>query len=466
MMFLTADTSDVAVVTDKSAGSLTKRFYRIGVITPTPTPTPTITPTQTPNPSNPPTPTPGSISTPTPTATPLFIPPVGVLTPTPTIGPLETNAAPIVSAGVNKIASVNETVHLLGTASDDGRPTTGQLTTYWTIHGGASPLAPANPSQVNTTITFAEPGTYLARLTASDSELSTSAEVTITVTTGTSQQVPSARSTRGTEFWIAFPGIGYQLIPSPTGVERPTAGGTNSRSNQEPDTLTPIKDAVATLYLIIAAEQGATGTVQVPGLSSLQSFTIAPGATKKINLPPQAMINVNDYVENKGVFVNTDQPVTVFAVARRDLVSQSEPGFPNPFAPRMADSLTAWLVHPTPSLGLAYRVVAPGTFFGSGFTIVATDDNTTVTIDLVVSYGRRTAGVPYQFVLQRGQTYQFRTDFPVYGEETGSTITADKPIAVIGGNDFRPFSNLYAWGNSNPFDYGNPYATQLSPIAV
>src|SRR5262249_18315704 len=186
------------------------------------------------------------------------------------------------------------------------------------------------------------------------------------------------------------------------------------------------------------------------------------------NVPAGAMLRANDFVENKGVFVSTDRPVTVFAVARRDVISQIWPGFPdwNATQPTLADSLTAWLVYPTPSLGNAYRVVAPGTFYGSGFTIVATEDNTTVTIDLVVSFGIRTAGVPYQIVMQRGQTYQSRTNAPTYGEETGSLINSDRPIAVIGGNDFRPTFRFGVGTSTNPYDFGNPLATQMSPIPI
>src|SRR5262249_18710164 len=153
-------------------------------------------------------------------ATPLFIPPVGVLTPTPTLGPLDTNAPPVVSAGASKVASVGEAVQLVGTATDDGKPVTGQLTTYWTIFGGASPPSPANPSQLSTTATFTQAGAYVARLTASDSELSASSEITITIVDSGDSIPPSARSTRGTEFWVAFPGIAYQIIPTPTPIER------------------------------------------------------------------------------------------------------------------------------------------------------------------------------------------------------------------------------------------------------
>ncbi len=461
---MTADVGQfAAVMSDSDAGTRPQRFYRVTVtaLPPTPTPTPTVVPTPTPTfTSTPtPTPTPGG-PTPTPTPTAIFIPPVGVLTPTPTLGPLAPNAPPVVSAGNNKVVGVNETVNLVGTATDDGKPVGGQLTTYWTILGGATPPSPANPSQLSTTVTFTQPGTYLARLAVSDSELSALSEITITVVAGADSIPPSARSTRGTEFWIAFPGVGYNIIPTPTFADRPAQSGSKSPSSYQPNYVVPV-DYPPKLYLIIAAEEGATGTVQVPGMSSLQSFSIAPGGTTRVNVPSLAMIYQNDYVENKGVFVTSDRPVTIFAVGRRDVLFGPLGWVTPPAGKGPEDILAAWLVYPTPSLGVAYRVVAPGTFLGSGFTVVATDDNTTVTIDLVVSYDRRTAGVPYQLVLQRGQTYQFRTGSPTYGEETGSLITADKPIAVIGGNDYRPFYDIIGLFI---FDFANSFASQLPPI--
>ncbi len=461
LQVMTADADQVsATIKDFSASAQSQRFYQVTVsgAAPTVTPTPTVVPTPTPVPTvtATPTPTPGLGPTPTPTATAPFIPPVGPLTPTPTLGPLASNAAPLVSAGSNKLAVVNQTVQLVGTATDDGKPIGGTLTTYWTIVGGPVPVTPSNPSQLNTTVAFSEPGSYTARLTASDSELSISSEATITVSARPDLAFSSARSTRGTEFWIAFPGIGYNVIPTPTFVERPAMKGAGSGAR--PDTLTPITDAIPNLSVLIAAEQGATGTVQAPGLSWSQSFTIAPGATMRISVPAAAMVSSNDYIENKGVFIQCDRPVTVFAIGRRDLYSQKNPAFPagDVFQPRLADSVAAYLVHPVPSLGQSYRIVAPGTFRGSGFTVVATDDDTVVAIDLVVSYATRTAGLPYQINLQRGQTYQFRTNSPVYGEETGTMVTSSKPIVVIGGNDFR----------GDPLAFANTYAAQLSPTTM
>ncbi len=319
------------------------------------------------------------------------------------------------------------------------------------------PATPDNPAQLVTAVRFSQPGVYTVRLTASDGELSAVAEATITVTADGNQSFQSARSTRGTEFWLAFPGIGYHLVPTPTPIDR-GAPPKDGRSGPHPNTLFPITEAVPKLSVIIAAEDGAIGTVQVPGLSSSQNFSIPPGATTRITVPSGAMISADDYVENKGVFIQSDRPVTVFALARRDLISQTDPIYPDLAlsAPRYADSAAGFLVHPISSLGTSYRIVAPGTFLGSGFTVVATDDNTTLTLDLVVSYANRTAGLPYQVVLQRGQTYQFRTDLPIYGEQTGSLVTANKPVVVVGGNDMR----------APAFGFGNAYATQLSPITL
>ena len=58
--------------------------------------------------------------------------------------------------------------------------------------------------------------------------------------------------------------------------------------------------------------------------------------------------------------------------------------------------------------------------------------------------------------LQRGQTYQLRTNSPIYGEQTGSIVTTDKPVAMIGGNDMRSDVRLS----------GNAYTAQLPPSST
>ena len=95
-----------------------------------------------------------------------------------------TNQPPMVDAGADAgVTLPNATVFLEATVTDDGLPN-GTLTTAWNHVGGTGGgmVSFADPGSVDTTATFtADPGTYVLRLTANDSVLSSSDEVTITV---------------------------------------------------------------------------------------------------------------------------------------------------------------------------------------------------------------------------------------------------------------------------------------------
>ena len=92
------------------------------------------------------------------------------------------NAAPIVSAGSNQTITLPAVATLTGTASDDGLPNPpSALTLLWSRFSGPSAVTFGNVSAASTTASFAGPGTYVLRLTANDSQLVTSSDVTITV---------------------------------------------------------------------------------------------------------------------------------------------------------------------------------------------------------------------------------------------------------------------------------------------
>ena len=69
-----------------------------------------------------------------------------------------------------------------GTVTDDGQPNPpAQVTVTWTKASGPGTVTFGNIHLVDTTASFSVDGTYVLRLTASDSVLSNYDEVTITV---------------------------------------------------------------------------------------------------------------------------------------------------------------------------------------------------------------------------------------------------------------------------------------------
>jgi hypothetical protein len=92
------------------------------------------------------------------------------------------NAAPTVNAGADRTITLPGTAALNGTVSDDGQPAPpGVVTLAWTRVSGPGTVVFSAPAAVSTTATFGTSGTYVLRLTASDSMLSSSDDVTVTV---------------------------------------------------------------------------------------------------------------------------------------------------------------------------------------------------------------------------------------------------------------------------------------------
>ena len=91
------------------------------------------------------------------------------------------NRAPAVSAGPDRTVTLPNNAALEGTADDDGWPEGGTLAVSWSVVSGPGAVTFDDPNRAATTASFAEPGDYVLRLTASDSLLSAADEVAVTV---------------------------------------------------------------------------------------------------------------------------------------------------------------------------------------------------------------------------------------------------------------------------------------------
>ena len=106
----------------------------------------------------------------------------------------QTNIPPVVNAGPDQIVSMDNSVTLNGSASDDGLPNPpGMVTTLWNMVSGPGNVSFSSPSSPITTASFSSSGTYILRLTASDSKLITYDEVSIVVTGGSSPTITEVR---------------------------------------------------------------------------------------------------------------------------------------------------------------------------------------------------------------------------------------------------------------------------------
>lgn len=97
------------------------------------------------------------------------------------VQPLPNNQAPTVNAGLDKTANIGSSVGLHGLVGDDGLPIMSTVSQLWTKTSGPGSVTFNSPNSTATNAAFSSPGTYVLRLTATDSLLTSFDEVTITV---------------------------------------------------------------------------------------------------------------------------------------------------------------------------------------------------------------------------------------------------------------------------------------------
>ncbi|MGH7186723.1 MAG: putative Ig domain-containing protein, partial [Pseudomonadota bacterium] len=94
--------------------------------------------------------------------------------------PAQTNTPPVVDAGADQLNAIPIPAKLKGSVCDDSLPN-GALAFTWSKVSGPGTVTFANANAIETTATFSAAGTYALRLTASDSQLSASHDLTVTV---------------------------------------------------------------------------------------------------------------------------------------------------------------------------------------------------------------------------------------------------------------------------------------------
>src|SRR5205823_3152478 len=86
------------------------------------------------------------------------------------------------------------TINLGAVIGDDGLPVGAVYTQQWSVASGPGPVIFSDPANVSTQATFAQAGTYVIKLTASDSQLSGSGTITITVQPSPTNLAPTVRA--------------------------------------------------------------------------------------------------------------------------------------------------------------------------------------------------------------------------------------------------------------------------------
>ncbi len=135
-----------------------------------------------------------------------------------TVTVIQLNAAPTVSAGDDQTVTLPDAATLNGSVIDDGLPTS-VVTNTWSVVSGPAAVTFSPVNQPVTTATFTVPGTYVLRLTANDSQLSASDDVTITV-----NPYPCVTPPHGLVSWWPGDGNYEELVSANNG--NPPSGAT------------------------------------------------------------------------------------------------------------------------------------------------------------------------------------------------------------------------------------------------
>ncbi|MBI4851551.1 MAG: hypothetical protein HY819_07140, partial [Acidobacteria bacterium] len=96
--------------------------------------------------------------------------------------PQQQNQAPVVSAGQDQTITLPSTANLVGVVTDDGLPTPpGQVSITWSKVSGSATVSFSSPNTATTSATFSQAGTYILRLSVTDTALTSTDDVTIIV---------------------------------------------------------------------------------------------------------------------------------------------------------------------------------------------------------------------------------------------------------------------------------------------
>ena len=218
------------------------------------------------------------------------------------------NQPPVVNAGSNQTITSPAAATLNGTVADDGLPNPpGAVTATWSMDSGPGTVTFANPAATVTNATFSVAGTYVLRLTASDSALSASSPVTITVlsappvnqppvvSAGANQTIslPAAASLNGT--------VTDDGLPNPPGAvtvtwSKDSGPGTVTFVNPAAKVTTTTFSVAGTYVLRLTANDGAlsassTVTITVNPTPANQPPVVNAGSNQTITLPAAASLN-------------------------------------------------------------------------------------------------------------------------------------------------------------------------------
>ena len=215
-------------------------------------------------------------------------------------------------------------------------------------------------------------------------------------------------------------------IKKPVGIEFWLTFMMNFRD----DSSTP-KNAL-TLELFITGDDDANVVIECPAINYTETLFVPAGTVRSIVLTDKVMIRSFEIVERKlAVRVSSDNPISVYGLNRRYQTTDTYLGFPDHV------------------LGKEYRVMCyhVAEELSPLFAIIATEDNTLVTITpSALTFKGKKRNADFSVTLNKGDVYQVRSEtnrlqlrqMKISDREidlTGTLIKSNKNIAVFSGHE-------------------------------
>ncbi|MBC8029832.1 MAG: Ig-like domain-containing protein [Pyrinomonadaceae bacterium] len=235
------------------------------------------------------------------------------------------NVAPTITAGSDQTITLPNGVQLNGSVSDDGWPAGSSLTCQWGVGSGPGPVTIDNPNVTVTMASFSFPGVYVFRLTCSDSELSSSDELTINVAPPPDTTAPSLNITSHTDNsttpaeTITVSGTVSDPGEYPSGVAQVTVNNVAASLDAQAGTwtLAGVALTVGPNTIIVRAVDNAgkdvtlTITINRAPPPDLQAPTLAITSPENNFISPDATITVTGTAVDEGPYATGVRRVTV-----------------------------------------------------------------------------------------------------------------------------------------------------------
>ncbi len=177
-----------------------------------------------------------------------------------------------------------------------------------------------------------------------------------------------------------------------------------------------------TMVVMITSLTNTSGTVSMPGLGFTRSFNVAANDVTLVTMPPTAETTGSERIQQNAIHVISNDPVSVYIHQYQSFRAEAS------------------IVLPVPSISneyyvLCYSGVDQQNDGASEFIVVATEDDTTVSIELSDDSKNNPASTRLNILLQQGETYQVRGR-DINSDFTGTYVSGDKEFALFAGSSY------------------------------